>query len=663
MTLGNRRHGRNNEGSSNMNMNGNDLDDVSHYEMKEIQPKEKEIGSIEPENEVEYFEKTVEKTIENMEYEGEHHASYLRRFIDSFRRAEGSHANSPDSSNSNGTTPISTKDSSSQLDNELNRKSSYITVDGIKQSPQEQEQKQENLKKSIKPRHTVMMSLGTGIGTGLLVGNSKVLNNAGPGGLIIGYAIMGSCVYCIIQACGELAVIYSDLIGGFNTYPLFLVDPALGFSVAWLFCLQWLCVCPLELVTASMTIKYWTTSVNPDVFVVIFYVLIVVINVFGAKGYAEADFFFNCCKILMIVGFFILAIIIDCGGAGTDGYIGSKYWRDPGAFRGDTPIQRFKGVVATFVTAAFAFGMSEQLAMTASEQSNPRKAIPSAAKKMIYRILFVFLASLTLVGFLVPYTSDQLLGAAGSATKASPYVIAVSSHGVRVVPHFINAVILLSVLSVANSAFYTSSRILMSLAKQGNAPKCFDYIDREGRPAAAMLVSALFGVIAFCASSKKEEDVFTWLLAISGLSQLFTWITICLSHIRFRRAMKVQGRSLGEVGYKSQVGVWGSAYAVLMMVLALIAQFWVAIAPIGGGGKLSAQSFFENYLAMPILIALYIFYKVWKKDWSLFIPADKVDLVSHRNIFDEELLKQEDEEYKERLRNGPYWKRVLDFWY
>ena len=83
---------------------------------------------------------------------------------------------------------------------------------------------------------------------------------------------------------------------------------------------------------------------------------------------------------------------------------------------------------------------------------------------------------------------------------------------------------------------------------------------------------------------------------------------------------------------------------------------------IGGGGKLSAQSFFENYLAMPILIALYIFFKVWKNDWSLFIPANKVDLVSHRNIFDEELLKQEDEEYKERLRNGPYWKRIVDFW-
>lgn len=62
---------------------------------------------------------------------------------------------------------------------------------------------------------------------------------------------------------------------------------------------------------------------------------------------------------------------------------------------------------------------------------------------------------------------------------------------------------------------------------------------------------------------------------------------------------------------------------------------------------------------MPILIAFLHLLQSLEKDWSLFIPADKVDLVSHRNIFDEELLKQEDEEYKERLRNGPYWKEFL----
>ncbi|CAB4255234.1 similar to Saccharomyces cerevisiae YDR508C GNP1 High-affinity glutamine permease, also transports Leu, Ser, Thr, Cys, Met and Asn [Maudiozyma barnettii] len=516
------------------------------------------------------------------------------------------------------------------------------------------------LKSTIKPRHVLMMSLGTGIGTGLLVGNATALGNAGPAGLVIGYAIMGSCLYCIIQACGELAVCYSKLPGNFNAYPSFLVDPALGFSVAWVYCLQWLCVTPLELVTASMTIKYWTTKVDPDVFVVIFYVLIIIINIFGAQGYAEAEFFFNSCKVLMISGFFILGIITICGKAGNDGYIGAKYWHEPGAFNGEHAIDRFKGVMAVFVRAAFAMGASEFISITAAEQSNPRRAIPRAAKTMIYRIVFIFLTSITLIGFLVPYDSDQLMGSGSSATKASPYVIAIASHGVRVVPHFINAVILLSVLSVANSAFYSSSRLLHSLAGQGYAPRFFSYLDREGRPCIAMICSALFGVIAFCASSPKEEQVFTWLLAISGLSQLFTWITICFSHMRFRRALTVQGRSVDELGYKSQVGVYGSAYAATMMILALIAQFWVAIAPIGEG-KLDAQAFFENYLAMPILIAFYFGYRVWKKDWSLFIRADKIDLITHRKIFDGDLLRQEEEELREKLKNGPFYKRVIDF--
>lgn len=97
------------------------------------------------------------------------------------------------------------------------------------------------------------------------------------------------------------------------------------------------------------------------------------------------------------------------------------------------------------------------------------------------------------------------------------------------------------------------------------------------------------------------------------------------------------------------------------MLLILIGQFWVAIAPIGEG-KLDAKAFFESYLAMPILIALYFGYKIWKKDWTLFIRADKIDLNKGRTLYDEELLRQEREEYQERLRNGPKWRRVYDFW-
>lgn len=635
-------------------------DFIPPYELQDVKKNEQPVISNQEEvdNEVEYFNNNPDSQGAQTETElspgsGRNEkparTNVFTNFIDSFRRQTHHNTQAED------------------LENELTTCVSPATLNGYKKSggssadELESKKEEDHLKKSIKPRHVVMISLGTGIGTGLLVGNAKALNQAGPAGLVLGFAIMGSCIYCIIQAAGEMAVVYSNLVGGFNAYPSILVSPTLGFAVAWVYWLQWAAVCPLELVTASMTIKYWTTTVNSDVFVVIFYFLIIVINVFGARGYAEAEFFFNCCKVLMIAGFFILGIIINCGGAGDDGYIGAKYWHDPGAFRGDKAIDRFKGVVATLVNAAFAFGGSEFIALTASEQSNPRKAIPSAAKKILYRIIVLFLGSIVMVGFLVPYNSDQLMGSASSKTKASPYVIAISSHGVRVVPHFINAVILLSVLSVGNSAFYSNSRILISLSQQGYAPKFFNYIDREGRPARAMGVSALFAVIAFCAASPKEDQVFTWLLAISGLSQLFTWTMICLSHVRFRRAMKVQGRSLGEVGFKSQVGVWGSYYAAVMMILTLVAQFWVALAPIGSG-ELSALSFFENYLAMPILIAFYFGYMLWKRDWRLFIRAKDIDLDSHRQVFDEEVLRQEDEETKEKLRNGPFWKRIVNFW-
>ncbi|CCD25757.1 amino acid permease NDAI_0F04390 [Naumovozyma dairenensis CBS 421] len=656
-----KRNSSNNNNSTNGESSSVHSDNVTRYEMKNLKPKEKEI-STEQENEVEYFENTKiqeggidDSTItQTNDYEQNitKPTSRVRNFIDSFKPAEVK--NSPE------------KDTASITSNEMMIDEEILSLSNLDGQrvppPRKIENKSDELKKTIKPRHVLMISLGTGIGTGLLVGLGSSLVAAGPAGLLLGFGIMGTCLYCIIQAVGEMAVAYSDLVGGFNAYPSFLVDPAFGFSVAWVYALQWLCVCPLELVTASMTIKYWTTKVDPDVFVIIFYVLILAINIVGgAAGYAEAEFIFNSCKILMMIGFFILGIIIICGGAGNDGYIGGKYWHEPGAFRGEHAIDRFKGVMATLVNAAFAFGMSEFIGVTASEQSNPRKAIPSAAKKMLYRIVCMFLASITIVGFLVPYDSDQLLGSSGGGVKASPYVLAVSTHGVKVVPHFINAVILISVLSVANSAFYSSSRMLLSLAEQGYAPKIFCYIDREGRPLVGMAMASLFGVIAFCATSPKEDEVFVWLLAISGLSQLFTWIAICVSHVRFRRAMHVQGKSIGELGFRSQVGAWGSSYAAIMMVCILIAQFWVAIAPIGEG-KLDAKNFFENYLAMPILLALYFGYKIYTKNWTIFIRAKDIDLVSHRNIFDEEIIKQEEEEYREKLRNGPMWRRVYDFW-
>ncbi|CAL9730321.1 valine amino-acid permease [Monosporozyma unispora] len=518
-----------------------------------------------------------------------------------------------------------------------------------------------HLKKRMKSRHIVMMTLGTGIGTGLLVANASGLSKAGPAPLVIAYIMVSFVAYFMIQAAGEMAVTYPTLPGNYNSYMSFFISKPYAFATVWLSCIQWLTVLPLELITSSLTVKYWNDTINGDVFVVIFFVFLLFIHFFGVKAYGETEFIFNTCKILMIAGFIIFSIVVNCGGAGKDGYIGAKYWRNPGSFSSDKGIERFKGVCYILVTGYFSYGGTELFVLSVNEQENPRKSTPIAAKQSVYRILVIYLLTMILIGFNVPHNDDRLMGSAGSATHASPYVLAAAIHGVKVVPHIINAVILISVVSVANSALYAAPRLMCSLGAQGYAPKFLAYVDREGRPLFALLTCSLFGVIGFAAASKKEEEVFTWLAAIAGLAELFTWSGIFISHIRFRQAMKHQGRNLNELGYKAITGVYGSYYGVFFNFLVFFAQFWVALVPMGTHTP-NAESFFESYLAFPLFFTFYFGYMIYNKDYTLLNKLDDIDLDFHRRIYDPEFIKQEEEENKIKMKNSSIWVKLYYWW-
>lgn len=529
----------------------------------------------------------------------------------------------------------------------------------FKDSFQRQENDQvvgKQLAKAISQRHLILMALVTGVGTGLLVGSGKSLHNAGPLFLIIGYAIVGSFLYPTLQAAGEMAVNYSDLSGGFNNYPRKFIDESVAFAVTWNYCIQWLSVIAVELVTASLTIQFWDTkkSINPDVWVAILYVIVLLINFMGARGYGEGEFVLGSIKIIMITGFILMSIVITAGGGPNHVRIGGRYWHDPGFYT------NFKGLCSVFVTGAFSLGQSEFVALSAAEQSNPRKAIPTACKLIFWRVLFLFLGSLTMVGLLVPYNSDRLMGSSGAATHASPFVLAAELHGVAAVPSIINAVILLSVTSVASSALYSASRTLQSLAEQGFAPSYFNYIDKTGRPLRALITCAIVGLFSFIAAFDKEETVFAYLLSISGLSQIFTWMVICISHVRFRQALKYNNISVDSLGYVASTGFWGSIYAITWHWLIIIAQFWIALFPVGAGTP-NVENFFQNYLGPCVLLLFYFGHKLWTRKWRLYIKLRDMDIHTDRIVFDEEVLNLEKQEVAQNFKNSPIHVKIFRF--
>lgn len=235
---------------------------------------------------------------------------------------------------------------------------------------------------------------------------------------------------------------------------------------------------------------------------------------------------------------------------------------------------------------------------------------------MFWRITLFYVVSLSLVGLLVPYTDSRLLGPGIANAAASPFVISIQNAGIEVLPSAMNAVILVSVLSVGNSSVFGSSRTLAALADQGQAPKILSYIDRKGRPLVALGTAFAFGFIAYAADSKVQGTVLAWMIAISGLSAIFTWASICLAHIRFRKAWRVQGHSLSELAFRSQSGIIGSWFGLILNGLVLSAQFFVGVWPIGYAdmtGSQIAQNFFLNYLAVPVVIVFYLAYKFWTR--------------------------------------------------
>jgi yeast amino acid transporter len=315
---------------------------------------------------------------------------------------------------------------------------------------------------------------------------------------------------------------------------------------------------------------------------------------------------------------------------------------------------------SVFVTAAFAFAGTELVGLAAAETANPRKSLPTAVKQVFWRILLFYIVSLTLVGLLVRYDNPQLLNGSGSAdAKASPFVISIQQAGISGLPSVMNVVIMIAVLSVGNSSIYGSSRTLAALAEQRQAPRIFAYIDRKGRPLFSIILASVIGYLSYIGASSKQGDAFTWMLALSGLSSIFTWGSICLAHMRFRSGWKHQGHSLDELAFKSQAGYIGSCIGFGFNVLVLIAQFWTGFAPIGYKELTTNElvsNFFQAYLAAPIVLAFYLPYKIYYK--TPFLTVDMMDLKTGRRDLDLGHLLAE--ERAERA-SWPAWKKAYKF--
>jgi len=104
--------------------------------------------------------------------------------------------------------------------------------------------------------------------------------------------------------------------------------------------------------------------------------------------------------------------------------------------------------------------------------------------------------------------------------------------------------------------------------------------------------------------------------------------------------MKVQGYKLDDLPFTAIFGVYGSYIGLIMNILCVLAQLFISISPVKS--PFTVENFFTNMLAAPIVLILYLGWKIYKGT-SIMRPTE-MDLITGRRDLDLAALKREEME-------------------
>ncbi|BGP18332.1 hypothetical protein JCM10213_008505 [Rhodosporidiobolus nylandii] len=486
----------------------------------------------------------------------------------------------------------------------------------------------QQLHRGLKARHVQMISLGGVIGTGLFLGVANALRNGGPLGLLLGYAAVGTICYSVMICLGEL-VAHLPVPGGHITLSRRFVSPAFSFAMGWNYWYNWTIVLPAELNAAAVLIGYWDKTTNPGVYIAVTLVVACAINFGGSRVYGECEFWFAIIKVITIVGLIILGIILDCGGGPNGEYIGTKYWREPGAMVQYLGVPgatgRFLGFWAVLIQASFSYIGTEIVAIAAGETKDPRKTLPRAVKNVYIRILLFYILGVFITGLLVPSNDERLKLGKGTAASA-PFVIAIQNAGIKALPSVINAALLTSAWSAASSDLYTSSRALYGLSLNGQAPKILRKTNRWGLPWVCVVVGCAFALLSFMSvGSTSAGTVFGYFANMTSVCGLITWGGICLTYIRFRKGMAAQGIDRSILPYRPFGAYFLAHYALVFICVVLFFNCWSVFYQYPN--NFDSSTFVTSYFPIMFFPVLVVGYTLWRRSEKATPLAD-MDFVS-----------------------------------
>ncbi|MCY8084778.1 amino acid permease [Bacillus inaquosorum] len=381
---------------------------------------------------------------------------------------------------------------------------------------------QQKLERGLKNRHIQLIAIGGAIGTGLFLGSGKSIHFAGPS-ILFAYMITGIICFLIMRSLGELLLSNLNYHSFVDFVQDYLGDMA-AFITGWTYWFCWISIAMADLTAVGLYTQYWLPGVPQWVPGLIALIILLIMNLATVKLFGELEFWFALIKVIAILALIVIGLVMIFKGFSTSSGVSSftNLWSHGGMFPNG-----MHGFILSFQMVVFAFVGIELVGLTAGETENPEKVIPKAINNIPVRVLLFYIGALLVIMSIYPWDVVN--------PSESPFVQVFVAVGIVGAASIINFVVLTSAASACNSAVFSTSRMVYSLAKDNNAPESMAKLTSRKVPRNALFFSAIVILIGVTLNYIMPEGVFTLITSISTLCFIYIWGITVICHMKYRK--------------------------------------------------------------------------------------------------------------------------------
>lgn len=420
------------------------------------------------------------------------------------------------------------------------------------------------LKRGLKSRHVTMIAIGGAIGTGLFLGSGSAIHSAGPS-IILSYLIVGIITFFMMRALGELILADPESHSFLESIKKYLGKRA-EFVAGWMYWACWLSLAMADLTATGIYLRYWFPWLPQWVGPLVIVILLMLINMVNVGLFGELESWFSMIKVIAIVVLIVTgAVMLLLHTHVKGGYVSLTNLVSHGGFF-PTGIW---GFLLSFQMVVFAFVGVEIVGQTASETANPQKDIPKAINTLPVRIGLFYVGSMLAIMSVYPWNHIT--------TTSSPFVQVFTGIGVTAAAGILNFVVLTAAMSATNSAIFSTSRSLYSLARNSHAPKKLGELTKKAIPMNALTTSSLILFIVVALNYLMPAEIFSVVSTVSTICFVIVWIMIMAAHIVYRKQNKQNLGSFKMPGYPVTSWLTLAFYIGILILLFFIKSTQLAL--------------------------------------------------------------------------------------